>query len=397
MNEKKHYFQLKGKNAEKIVHNMALKTFMVDWCYLNPMAKPGKELCDLLVVFDDVAIVWQVKDLKLDKNGKYKKSEVDKNLKQLAGAKRQLFDLKRKIELHNPRREKDFFDTNSISEIYLISVLLGEGEDYYSALEEIKNSDVHVFSRSFTQIVLNELDTISDFCDYLKAKEKLFLEKKRRLIVSGGEEELLGVYIRGGRSFEQFKKFDEVIIEGNIWKSLKKDKKFIKKKKEDKISYGWDSIINRAHEGSSKYEFIARELARANRFKRRVLSKSFMEAHIAAHKDNKADLFRRIMSIDGITYCFLFADDPEPDNRELRKAMLYAMCYFARGKFLKNKKVIGIATEKKFRPECSYDFVLLDKPDWTKEDQKKASQLQEHTGMFLNVDFVESREEEYPG
>lgn len=396
MNEKKHYFQLKGKSAEKIVHNMALKTFMVDWCYLNPMIKPGKELCDLLIVFDNVAIVLQVKDLKLDENGKYKKPEVDKNLRQLAGAKRQLFDLKRKIELYNPRRGKDFFDPSSINEVYLISVLLGEGEDYYSALEEIKNSDVHVFSRSFTQIVLNELDTISDFCDYLKAKEKLFLKKKRRLIVNGGEEELLGVYIRGGRSFEQFEKVDEVIIDGNIWESLKKDKKFIKKKEEDKISYGWDSIINRAHEGSSKYEFIARELARANRFKRRVLSKSFMEAHIKAHKDNKVDLFRRIMSIDGITYCLLFADDPEPDNRELRKAMLYAICYFARGKFLKNKKVIGIATEKKFRPACSYDFVLIDKPDWDKEDQKKASQLQEDTGMFINVDFVESREEEYP-
>lgn len=375
MNEKKHYFQLKGKNAEKIVHNMALKTFMVDWCYLNPTIKPGKELCDLLIVFDNVAIVWQVKDLKLDENGKYKKPEVDKNLRQLAGAKRQLFDLKRKIELYNPRRGKDFFDPSSINEVYLISVLLGEGEDYYSALEEIKNSDVHVFSRSFTQIVLNELDTISDFCDYLKAKEKLFFKKKRRLIVNGGEEELLGVYIRGGRSFEQFEKVDEVIIDGNIWESLKKDKKFIKKKEEDKISYGWDSIINRAHEGSSKYEFIARELARANRFKRRVLSKSFMEAHIKAHKDNKGDLFRRIMSIDGITYCLLFADDPEPNNRELRKAMLYAICYFARGKFLKNKKVIGIATEKKIRPVCSYDFVLIDKPDWDKEDQKESQPI----------------------
>ena len=129
MNETKHYFQLKGKNAEKILHDLALTTFMIDWCYLNPMIKPGKELCDLLVVFDNVAIVWQVKDLKLDKNGKYKKSEVDKNLKQLAGAKRQLFELKRKIELCNPRRGKDFFDPSSINEVYLISVLLGEGED----------------------------------------------------------------------------------------------------------------------------------------------------------------------------------------------------------------------------------------------------------------------------
>ncbi len=177
MNGTKHYFQLKGKNAEKTVHDLALKTFMIDWCYLNPMIKPGKELCDLLVVFDNVVIVWQVKDLKLDRNGKYKKSEVDKNLRQLAGARRQLFDLRKKIELCNPRRSKNFFDPSAISEIYLISVLLGEGEDYYSALEKIKGFDVHVFSKSFTQIVLNELDTISDLCNYLRAKEKFFFRK----------------------------------------------------------------------------------------------------------------------------------------------------------------------------------------------------------------------------
>jgi len=396
MNDTKHYFQLKGKNAEKIVHDLSLKTFMIDWCYLNPMIKSGKELCDLLVVFDNIVIVWQVKDLKLDRNGKYKKSEVDKNLRQLAGARRQLFDLKKKIKLCNPRRGKDFFDPSAISEIYLISVLLGEGEDYYSALEKIKDCDVHVFSRSFTQIVLNELDTISDFCDYLRAKEKFFSEKKRSLIVVGGEEELLGVYIREGRSFGQFEKADKVFIEGVIWESLQKDKRFIKKKELDKISYGWDSIINRAHEGSSKYEIVARELARPSRFERRYLSKVFMDAHVKAHEDNKTDLFRRMMPTDGVTYCFLFADDPKPDIREQRKAMLFAICYFARGKFPKNKKVIGIATEKKFRPICSYDFVLIDKPEWTEEDKKRVKQLQAETSMFVNPVVAEAHEDEYP-
>ena len=76
--------------------------------------------------------------------------------------------------------------------------------------------------------------------------------------------------------------------------------------------------------------------------------------------------------------------------------MLYCICYFARGKFPKNKKVIGIATEKMFRPTCSYDFVLIDKPEWTKKDQKKANQLQAETGMFINTEFVEAHEDEYP-
>jgi len=72
----KNYFQIKGVNAEKIVHALATKTFLVDWCFLNPILPNNKELCDLLIVFDDIAIIWQIKDLKLDKKGKYKSSAV---------------------------------------------------------------------------------------------------------------------------------------------------------------------------------------------------------------------------------------------------------------------------------------------------------------------------------
>ncbi len=66
--ESKHYFQIKGKNAEKVVHDLAEKTFLTDWCFPNPKLQNGKELCDLLVVFDNIAIIWQIKDLKFNRN-----------------------------------------------------------------------------------------------------------------------------------------------------------------------------------------------------------------------------------------------------------------------------------------------------------------------------------------
>src|SRR5207302_10483253 len=61
----KHYFSLKGKNAENVVHELAKQSFFTDWCYLNPLLPNGQELCDLLVVFDNVALIFQIKDLKL--------------------------------------------------------------------------------------------------------------------------------------------------------------------------------------------------------------------------------------------------------------------------------------------------------------------------------------------
>lgn len=195
----KYYFFLKGINAEKIVHDLASKTFLIDWCFLNPKLPDGKELCDLLVIFDDVAIIWQIKDLKLDKEGNYKKSDVNKNLHQLAGAKRQLFDLKTPIRLKNARRHEEIFDSSKIKNIYLISVLLGEGEELFSFIDEIKNYKVHVFTRDFTQMALNELDTISDFVKYLKEKE-LFINTEKSLVIIGGEEEFLAFYLMNAYS-----------------------------------------------------------------------------------------------------------------------------------------------------------------------------------------------------
>gem|GEM_PF-6220030 len=61
---------------------------------------------------------------------------------------------------------------------------MGEGEYFFSFMEEIKSHQIHVFNHKFIEIILNELDTISDFCHYLKAKED-FLNTEKKIIISG--------------------------------------------------------------------------------------------------------------------------------------------------------------------------------------------------------------------
>lgn len=388
------YFNLKGKKAEEIVQYLAEKTFLTDWCYKNPILKSGKELCDLLIVFDNIAVIWQIKNLKLHKDGKYKKSEVDKNLRQLSGARRTLFELNKPVELINPKRGKETFDPKTIKEVFLISALVGKGEDYFAFIEEYKKLTIHVFNRMFTQLILNELDTISDFVAYLRAKEAI-VSTDKEIIILGGEEELLAFYLMNKRSFERFKDSTMVSIQEGCWKHLLNKPEYKAKKKADRISYCWDGIISRSHEsGSTTYERVARELARLNRFERRYYSKAYFDAHVKAHKDTKNTMFRRVIPGDGVTYCLLFLDDPEP--RERRKALLFAICHVARGKYTENKKVLGIATEKRIEPTCSYDFCLYDKPDWTDEDQKKMDILQLKAGILANPEYQYVSEDEYP-
>jgi len=385
---------LKGKNAENFVYELSQKSFITDWCYKSPRLPNGKEICDLLIAYDNIAIIWQIKDLKLDKNNKYKKSEVEKNLHQLSTARHRLFDKKLEIELENPRRGKEKFNPNTITEIYQISALLGKGEDYFSGIEIIDGKFAHTFTREFTEIVLSELDTISDFIEYLREKEKLFSNNDVKIIITGDEKELLAYYLMNQRTLEKVGESNVTIIQAGIWDDLQKKPEYLAKKREDKISYGWDDIINRAHTGGGKYEIVAREMARLNRFDRRVMSKAFYEAHVRAHRERSKNVFRRLLAIKGTTYCFLFLDDPEP--RTIRKKMLEIMCIIARGIYNKNFRVVGIATEMKMRPTCSYDFYYLELPKWTTEHQENMEKLQKETGIFSNLTVKQAHEDEYP-
>lgn len=389
----KDYFHLKGRKAEQFVQDLALKTFLIDWCYLNPRLPDGKELCDLLVVFDNIAIIWQVKDLKLNEQHKYKGSEIEKNLRQISGARRQLFELKTKIELENPRRGKELFDPTTISKIYLISVHMGEEQEFSSPIEDVKNYHIHAFTKRFTEIILNELDTVGDFCDYLRRKEDFLNNIELNFIlIQGGEEELLAFYLISEKSFKRVEKARGIVLNEGHWEYLQKKPEYKAKKQHDKISYLWDSIINRNHEGGSEYEKVAREFAQPNRFERRVLSRFFLDVYKRAHMHN-SNGYSYYLSINGITYCFVFQDDPEPRNN--RKKMLEVLCRIARGKFQNNRKVIGIATEKTIMPKCSYDFCVIYKPHWTEKDQKYAEELQKMTKPF-NVRTFELTEDEYP-
>jgi len=139
---------------------------------------------------------------------------------------------------------------------------------------------------------------------------------------------------------------------------------------------------------------VARELARPNRVQRRLLSKAFLDARVEAHNGITHNSYRRIVVSDDATYCFLLQDDPEP--RERRKEHLGTICFIARGKNIKNKKVIGIATEKKNKPTCSYDFCLMYVPKWTNELQKQSENIQNKYKIFLYPSICHIREEEYP-
>lgn len=395
----KHYFQSKGGKAESILNELACTTFLTDWCYLKPELPDGKELCDLLIVFDDIAIIWQLKGVKL-KNGQIRESDFKKNIRQISGAYRQLFELKTEIDLLNPRRGKEKFDPSKIKSIYLISAFFGDSPFHLRSIN-VKGQFVHTFTRKFTEIILNELDTISDFTKYLKDVEG-FHKKSKSIIVGGGEEELLGYYIKHNRNFDEILKHpvNGLYVEKGNWEDLIGRKEYEAKQRENRISYCWDYLIDICHTGDSpEYELIAREMASHNRFERRILAHAFMEAYEKADsiKEKGSWGWRRAVTSNGITYCFLFRGySGDKNQRELRKKLLGAFCFIARGQFIKNTKVVGIATDRHIRPDIAFDYCYINKPEWTKEDQTLMELNMKDTGIFTKMNATHKEFVEFP-
>jgi hypothetical protein len=210
--------------------------------------------------------------------------------------------------LSNPRRGSEQFDPALIKHVHLISVLMGDGEGAFPFLQEYKRHLVHGFTREFADIAMSELDTLADFCMYMRTKESM--DPNKMITILGGEENLLGKYIEHGRSFSWMENYDVINIDDTVWPKISKMPQYIKKKEMNRISKGWDSMIERVHEGTSKYERVARELARPDRFTRRVLSESFMEAYSTESPTANCTLSLKRMQrgmLSGCTECNLRA------------------------------------------------------------------------------------------
>ena len=396
LNLEKRHFELKGKNAEEAVQELAYKSFLREWCYPNPKGEGGKEICDLLVVFDDTMIIAQVKDIRFTGNDeRYIREAFRKPTKQLLGAERRLFSVQENITLSNALGYAHNFNPNQIKRVFRIVVSVGDGDVPFNLLCEIKGKLIHTFDRSL-QTILNELDTISDFRKYLSDKESLHTGSAQIQIIAEREIDLLADYLYNGKSFDYLDDLHMISYMEGIWEQLVSQPQYTRKQKANRISYFWDRLIDFAHEcPEPEYRDIARELSRLNRFQRRCLSQAFIQAHDKAdYAASQGRCFRRTWPTEECTYVFVFS--PRDTQRKQRLAQLQNVCVVARDVYKQNSKVLGIATVSDWQVPFSFDFVLLDFPEWTGENQALAKQFQTEYGILTNTEKTLVSFEEYP-
>ena len=326
---------------------------------------------------------------------RWRRRAVEESVNQLYGAERILktlttvvkSDSTLGIELPPPGRRR----------IHLIAVALGSDGSVGLPYGDFEKGFVHVLDGCSTDILLTELDTVSDFVKYLEAKQQ-FVQLTHMLCE--GEEDLLAAYLNGGRRLSSGADVS-LVLPGN-WKRFQQKPEYQSKKAADQESYPWDRVIeilchDTLHDrlefspSLSGVERSIRVMAREDRFSRRVLGKAFREFLDQSHQIRA----RMTKSPSGVVYVFLATPHGYP--RETRTAELSNRCFVARGLSPDAQLIVGVATEQ-YAPGqgISLDLVHMYKPEWTGKDQEIMEGMQRDLGYFVKPRVTQSSEDEYP-
>lgn len=257
-----------------------------------------------------------------------------------------------------------------------------------------KYHPVHILDSHNMPIVLQELDTVTDFTAYLD--EKIRAISKFDYLGYCGEEDLLGHYLlnydekkKGHIIGPQKGRINGVMIGEGEWHSFIQTALYKNTKKENRISYFWDDLIRRTcqhslngtlegnstplHEQSPIFEMV-----KEPRFMRRGLADKMLTA---VKRFPETMVFSRQVTLlpsinPNVAYVLLQLHAPdeiraEPDYRQKRVTILEIACGMAKNKFPHLVKVIGIGIDA---PKLSgntggEDFVLMPCEPWAEEQR----------------------------
>lgn len=417
--------------TESLLSALADRTFLKLWCYANPFKSDGKELCDLIAVFeDDIFLFFDRESRKFDASqadigltwARWKREVVDKQIRTARGAKRYLSDHKNPIfldaslstpfplELPTPNRVihlivvahgaseacKAFSDENVYGSL-AVSYEDEPSEAPFPFMVHLeKENPIHLFDSENLEIILTNLDTISDFTSYLAEKEKAI--SRYEMLSYCGEEDILAHYLYNFDKKERRhvigpkdkdKTYNCVMIGEGEWKDFVESEVYARRREADRPSYLWDEIIQRTCQNALDGTLLGhpifsgpnaiREMAKEPRFIRRMLSERIIDAvrtfegrpegitrkltFMQSWDKNKAYVFLQLKNLGTMDF--------ESEWRPGRQAALEIACGAAKIHFPHLKKIIGIALDApKFSDHSAEDFILFDAESWTIEKQK---------------------------
>ena len=428
--------------SEELLAKLCDRSFLSLWSYPNLFRRPGKELCDLLVVFGDDVVIFSDKscaypntgDTVLDWKRWYRRS-IAESAKQLRRVEGWLKNSPERVFLDAKCREPLPINLPPAERLRVYRVCVAVGASArtltesnkrdltISAIVEDDNERftigkitaapgfVHVFDENTLPVVLSELSTIADFLDYLRKKE--FLLESGRFAFGESELDLLGYFLWHDRKFP-FQAETRFRLDPNLWRQVEADTHFLAAREENKVAHFWDGMIEYLTELYMKeelergnemavadYERTVRLMAAETRFSRRLLSKWILERAELA-KDGYVGSYSPSLQ-EGVLYVLLVGTgDGGKDNAEYRKArseQLFTRCIASKAAEPDKRFIIGIALDARGVKGSTEDFIYMDTDGWAEEEFRKADEVRQELGYFIEGNARQSQisEAEYPG
>ena len=436
--------------SERYLAKLAERSFLNLWCYPNVFIDKksggkgdGKELCDLLVVCGDDVLIFSDKSIAwpggTDEDLAWKRwarRAIAKSVDQIRGAERLIAKCPDRIFIDPKCTQKLPIALPPVErrKVHGIVVALGAGNACRKHFGEgigslfisptVKGKDhwegdsvmpfmigdvdpdgpfVHVLDDATLDIVMQELDTISDLTGYLSRKERFI--RSGKLMCAAGEEDLVAYYMthmspEGVHDFtapdgSHIKDNNFISLNSGFHEEMLANPQYKAKKQADEPSYVWDRLIeaftNNMLAGTSlvpdgqkadlaSMEEGIRHMALVPRYMRRLLGEAILGA---LEKGASTDRFTRAC-VPGPTevnqdtaFFFMTVAPPKfvlaggyEQYRTVRRNMLeaYALALLQRNP--KQKRVVGIATEppaKVGKEGSSEDLIVVEQPTWTAE------------------------------
>ena len=424
--------------SEQYLTYLSEKTFLSLWSYPNPSIRKGRkclELCDLIVVFDEHVILFSDKDIEYPNTADEKtawarwfKKAVWKSAKQLWGAERHIAELGVDIYIDEKCDENIPVSLPDKMKIHRIAVARGVSTKIKNVFggsgtlflnTELKGFDdhitnpfhigvldtskgyIHVFDEDTLDLIMKELDTVSDFIQYIEDKEEF---ASRKSFFAAGEEELLAFYIydvnnKGERRFPMEENVDSVSVTEGMWDKYVYSTEYQTRDVANRGSYYWDYLIDKFTElilnndleplfddvDIRDTEIALRLMAKENRFQRRSLSQSLQE-FLVRSAENYRDARAIFRNKNNPTYLFVTLEQSNEswtNYRRERRALLFAYCLALKLRKPKTQTVIGLATEPGLLNEGrSEDLIFYDMTHWTPENDLQAKHAVERFGLL---------------
>ncbi|MEZ8153131.1 YecA family protein [Vibrio splendidus] len=409
--------------SERFLSQLAEDTFFSLWSFPNiyrdegcSKINTGKEMCDLFILIGNQAVVFSDKSIQFKGEpdssvawNRWYKSSIFASIKQLHGCYTWLKKHPSRVFLDKHCNEPFPFSLEDIEKVHLVAIVddLDFRDEHVGILsydfneQNKKNSTTpftigldannkpftHVFNKSMFREILSELMAITDFLDYLEAKEAAI--RGRTIITADCEEQILARFVKNREpacvTGTLRKSGPQYSFGHSDWSDYKREASYYKAHLShyvamDNLLMLLSEAIVSANVGLAKeatlesHEIAVRMLAKEPLLSRKLLAKAFEEKYLEVPTGLRSSRLVKSIYYPDVTYIFVFFPNnfaATEDYRKTRVQIGAAYALVAKRKRPELKKIVVISTQTNGEAQSSEDIAYYDYSNSLSKDEER--------------------------